>query len=488
MSEVLVTLICFGDEHFIDFLTVTVLIFLIIFLFVTINILLGCYAAIHFGLGPPDWKTALNQVIDLPFFQDCWNDLQTRVSKWSAFRKKELPVSLEKKSRSGTGNTVGNALPQQTGDQTSNNTELTNNDLDSAVKQDSKTWFIQEDYIEASLLKLNIAMKKSGQFASELDWRIRSSRSEITQDDVKQFLNELKDDCRDYLESQANITEQMKLRLDEFGNLKNLAEEIDYANMEQSAQIETTLSNLDHLDLTDNPEEGANRLIKEIAGLRLARHHLRDMQDRAFVYIIFNEKREEMIPHQLFIDESFGIYSRIGLEVTLHEWWKQKRYEKETIVFALLDFVKFGEANEEYGITTCDKIIKFFSDRLKERFNQPNLTGLYSGNCFLVAIVNSTPKKAIAEIERFRQWCEKVTFRLNGGTETMHLQLTCVMTEVLAAQSQNEIHTVLEKTLVAAKKTERNRTYYYVPGPLDNPPEKIDAPDFGEELTEINLS
>jgi diguanylate cyclase (GGDEF)-like protein len=455
---------------------------------------LGCYAAIHFGLGPPDWKTALSQVIDLPFFQDYWHDLQTRISALPVFRKQDSSTSLDKNSPSGANNVVGNAVPQQTGDNSNqsdqtpdSNAELADTDLDSVAKQDSKTWFIQEDHIEVSLLKLNIAMKKSGQFASELDWRIRSFRGKTTQEDVKQFLNELRDDCRDYLESQANITEQMKLRLDEFGDLKNIAEEIDYANMEQSAQIETTLSNLDHLDLTDNPEEGATRLIKELAGLRFARHRLRDMQDRAFVHIIFNEKREEAIPQQLFIDESFEIYSRIGLEVTLHEWWKQKRYEKESIIFALLDFVKFGEANEEHGITACDKIIKFFGNMLKERFDQPNLIGLYSGNCFLVAIVNSTPKKAIAEIERIRQWCEKATLRLNDGTETMYLQLTCAITEVLATQSQNEVLAVLEKTLVAAKKAGRNHTYYCIPGPLGSPPEKIDAPDFGDKPTEINI-
>jgi diguanylate cyclase (GGDEF)-like protein len=445
---------------------------------------------ILFGLGPPDWKTALNQIIDIPFFQDYWHDLQIRISAWSVFRKKNALNSLERHSRSGMDNAAGNSNTLQIGnnsEQTSNNMELTDG-LDSVSKQDSKTWFMQEDYIEVSLLKLNIAMKKSGQFSSELDWRLRSARGTLTQEDIKQFLNELRDDCRDYLESQANITEQMKLRLDEFGDLKNLAEEIDYANMEQSAQIETTLSNLNHLALTDNPEEGANRLIKEIAGLRFARHRLQDMQDRAFVHIIFNEKREEMIPQRLFIDESFGIYSRIGIEITLHQWWQQKRYEKETIIFALLDFVKFGEANEEHGITACDKAFKFFSDLLKERFDQPNLTGLYSGNCFLVAIVNSTPKKAIAEIERFRQWCDKATLRLNGSAETMHLQLTCAMTEVLMAQSQNEVLTALDKALITAKKTGRNHTYYYVPGPLDNPLEKIDAPDFGEEPIEININ
>ncbi|MDR0610574.1 MAG: GGDEF domain-containing protein [Planctomycetaceae bacterium] len=467
------------------------LIFFIIFLCVTTNILLGCYAAIHFGLGPPDWKTALNQVIDITVFQDYWNDLRTRVSVLSVFRKKDSSTTHGKNSPANTDNTAKKTIPQhsnQSNQPPNNNEESINTDLASVSKHDSKTWFIQEDYIEVSLLKLNIAMKKSGQFASELDWRIRSCRGEITQEDVKQFLNELRDDCRDYLESQANITEQMKQRLDEFGILKNLAEEIDYANMEQSAQIETTLSNLNHLDLTDNPEEGAARLIKELTGLRFARHRLRDMQDRAFVHIIFNEKREETIPQQLFFDESFGIYNRIGLEITLRQWWKQKRYEKESIIFALLDFVKFGEANEEHGITACDKAIKFFGNMLKERFDQPHLTGLYSGNCFLIAIVNSTPKKAIAEIERTRQWCEKTTLRLNKGMETMHLQLTCAVTEVLAAQSQNEVLAVLEKTLVFAKKTGRNHTYYYVPGPLDNPPEKIDAPDFDEEPIEIDIA
>ncbi|MDR2757088.1 MAG: GGDEF domain-containing protein [Planctomycetaceae bacterium] len=457
---------------------------------------MGCYLAIYLGFGPPDWKTALNQVIDIPRFQAYWDILQARVSVLPILRKKH---SASKGNPHSTTNQItGNLNPQQIGntDSSSNNSvaaannDIANDDFISTIitDQTAKTWFIQEEHIEVALMKLNIAIKKSGQFASELDWRIRSFRSEITLEDVKQFLNELRDDCRNYLESQASITEQMKNRLDEFGVLKNLAEEIDYANMEQSAQIETTLSNLDHFELTDNPNEGTTRLIKELANLRLVRHRLRDMQDRAFVHIIFNEKREETIPQQLFIDESFGMYNRIGLEVTIREWWQQKRHEKELITFALLDFVKFGEANEEHGIMICNKIIKFFGSMLKERFEEPDLVGIYFGNCFLVAAINTSPKKTIAEIERIRQWCEKTTFRYNDGKEKMRLQLTCAITESLAMQSENDVMTALEKTLTAAKKAGRNHTFYYVPGPLDNPPEKIAAPDFGEEGTEINLT
>ncbi|MDR2114930.1 MAG: diguanylate cyclase [Planctomycetaceae bacterium] len=479
------------------------LIFLIIFLCITTNILLGCYVAICFGFGPPDWKTALNQVIDIPRFQDYWNIFRTRVSALPIIRQKYSTSVSENTSPSGTNNqNTENVNPQQNDliNKNSNyaaeisalipHNNIANDDFTTITdkEQIAQTWFIQDEHIEVALMKLNIAMKKSGQFASELDWRIRSFRSEMTLEDVKQFLEELKDDCRNYLESQASITEQMKQRLDEFGVLKNLAEEIDYANMEQSAQIETTLSNLDHLDLTDKAEEGATRLIKELANLRLVRHRLRDMQDRAFVHIIFNEKREGTVPQQLFIDESFGIYNRIGLDVTISEWWKQKRHEKEMITFALFDFVKFGEANEEHGIMVCDKIIKFFGNMLKERFEPPDLVGIYFGNCFLVAAINTSPKKAIAEVERIRQWAEKTTFRIDGGLEKLRLQLTCAITESLAVQTKDEVMSVLEKTLTAAKKAGRNHTFYYVPGPLDNPPEKITAPDFGEAKTEINLT
>ena len=42
-------------------------------LFMAINIVLGCYLAVRLGYGPPNWQTALNQVVRLTTLQDCLN-------------------------------------------------------------------------------------------------------------------------------------------------------------------------------------------------------------------------------------------------------------------------------------------------------------------------------------------------------------------------------------------------------------------------------
>ena len=42
-------------------------------LFMAINIVLGCYIAIRLGYGPPNWQTALNQVVRLTTLQNYLN-------------------------------------------------------------------------------------------------------------------------------------------------------------------------------------------------------------------------------------------------------------------------------------------------------------------------------------------------------------------------------------------------------------------------------
>jgi diguanylate cyclase (GGDEF)-like protein len=320
-------------------------------------------------------------------------------------------------------------------------------------------------------------MMKSGRFAAELDWRIRSLRGSLNVNDVGQFITELEDDCKNYLETQATISQQMLERLDEFGELRYLAEEVDYANMEQSAQVETTLNNLSTIRQLKSPDEAANRLLRELGSLRVARHRLRDLQDRTYISVVLYENRVDNIPQQLFIDERLGIRSRIGLEVAIHNWWQQKRHQTRQFTFALLDFVRFGETNDEYGIIPADEILKQFGQSIEGKFDKSDVVGIYRGNCYLIVTQNIGLQKTITEIERIRQLCEKTRFVCNSIGKEIHLQLTCGITEALGNQTQTVVFQCLEKALQAAKKAGKNRTFNFIHGPLNKPPEEVIAPN-----------
>ena len=45
----------------------------VVVLFVTINLVVGCYFAVRCGYGPPDWKTALNLAVRVTTLQDRLN-------------------------------------------------------------------------------------------------------------------------------------------------------------------------------------------------------------------------------------------------------------------------------------------------------------------------------------------------------------------------------------------------------------------------------
>ncbi|MGL6225303.1 MAG: GGDEF domain-containing protein [Thermoguttaceae bacterium] len=365
--------------------------------------------------------------------------------------------------------------------------ELFDEDLVSALSEHgTESWLMSDKHVETSILKLNVVMMKSGRFSAELDSRLRGMLGSVSESFAKNALNELRDDCKNYLEAQAEVTEKIQKRLTEFGELAYLAQEIDYANMEQSAQIETTMSNLDHLDLS-NPEMVAQKLIKELSKLRTARHRLRDQQEKAFLTVARYEHHMETINNQLFLDEGTGLRGRIGIEATLYDWWNQKRQMSRQICCALIDFVDFSRINDEYGITVGDKVIKYFGGCLEKNFTVHDLTGIYCGNCFFIATVNMGLRKTLTEVEKIRQQLGRTQFVCNGGAQQFILNATCSLTEALPSQSDTDVLKILEKVLQTAKNSGGNQTFFWDSSSLNPEAEKVSSPDFGTEYLTVDL-
>ena len=473
---------------------------ILIFLVVLINIVAGFYAAICLGYGPPTVRDAVDFFIS-PRWKDAVEDFfirfRSRKSPKEPDAEKETPIGVpaEKETVDDLIQQIASAdlsdLLHDESEEVSRIApmqEIFDDDLASILMERStEAWLMNEKHVETSILKLNVVMMKSGRFAAELDTRLRAMRGRAEIAEVKRCLNELRDDCRNYLEAQAVLAEQMQKRLEEFGELKYLAEEIDYANLEQSAQIESTISNLDNLNVTASAEEAIIRLLRELASLRIARHRLRDMREKAFIKIALYEDRIDSVHQQLYFDETTGLRGRIGLDVAITEWWKQKRQEKRQITFSLIDFVDFGHANDEHGIQTCDKLIRLFGKSLEKTFDPLDLVGIFHGNCFMVATTNIGPRKTITEIERIRQRCEKTIYKYDDGNGSLRLRVTCAVTEALATQVVEEVFKNLEQTMATAKKAGRNLTYQLDAGKMNPSPELVDAPNLGEIEKEIDL-
>lgn len=347
-------------------------------------------------------------------------------------------------------------------------------------------WDLNEKYVETSILRLNIAMMKSGARATEIDTLLRSMAGNSDRETIRDSWMKLKEDCKSYLAEQSDAAERFAARVDELGELASLGDEIEFANMNQASQIETTVSNLDHMDFETDLEAANARLLEEIANLRLARHQLRDDQEAAFLTIARFEDRLDKIEEKLFHDPLTGVRNRIGLEVALNEWWKQRRHESRSISALLFDLDDFGLRNEEHGCLVGDRVLYQIAQVLNSNAGSSDMVGRFAGQRFLLMSVDSGPRAAIKVAETIRQTIEKVVFVQGGKRFT--LTASGAITEVSPEdETYLDVFERVERSMKAAKKAGRNCVFGCQRNELDAEPERIKAPSFGVEEQEIEV-
>lgn len=489
-------------------------VFIYILLSLIVNATLGAYLAIMLGYGPPTINDAKEMLIGL-FKPDQFAFILafpalilgkiTALKDWRPWKREET-VPEEAAPEPANPDEISQAQlddmlqEMQSADiqaffddhdeeveMVSPLQELFDDDL-ANVLMDSGTeaWLMNEKNVETSILKLNTVMMKSGRLAASLDKMLRDSRGHAGLELVESCRDQLREDCENYLETQAGITERIQKQVDEFGELKYIAEEVEYSNMEQAAQIETTVSNLNHMSMGD-PEDGVNVIIKELSKLRVARHSLRDEQEKAFLTVSRYEKRLDTINQSLFYDELIGIRGRIGLEIATFHWWKQNRQQQRQLTFALIDLVGFGNLNDEHGISVCDALLKHLGRSWEKMFDPQDIVAVYNGNRFMVATVNLGVRKTITEIEKLRQQLERTEFTYNDKSSSFTVQATCALTEALPNHSDTDVFKAVEGVLKAAKKAGRNHTFYLDQKSLAPKPEPIEPPNFGAAYITVEL-
>ena len=347
-------------------------------------------------------------------------------------------------------------------------------------------WDLNEKYVETSILRLNIAMMKSGARSTEIDTLLRSIRGNSDLETITDCWARLKEDCESYLTEQSEAAERFASRVDELGELASLGEEIEFANMNQASQIETTVSNLVHMDFKTDLEAANARLLEEIANLRVARHQLRDDQEVAFLTIARFEDRMDKIEEKLYQDPLTSVRNRIGLEVALHGWWSQKRHQTRSISALLFDLDDFGVCNEQQGCLVGDKVLHRIAEFLSTQMGKSDMVGRFSGQRFLLMTVDSGPRAAIKTAELIRQTVAKLVF-VQGNTR-FGLKTSGGVTEVSPEdESYMDVFERLDACIKAAKEQGGNCLFGCQRTALGAAPEQVEAPNLGAEEQEIVL-
>jgi diguanylate cyclase (GGDEF)-like protein len=329
-----------------------------------INVCVGYGLAVFFGYGPPGLRAAWVAMGSLP------------AARGAAASRGPL-----------------DALEQQIKAQSNSASATLPADLD-------------EQHVETLILQLQAAAMRSGPRLAEIEQRLRAFPESDGRQTILACRDDLRQDCRDYLEQQRQSAARLHERLSEFGPLAAMGQEIETATLEQVVETETVLAALERMDISADPRLSAAQLLTEIGTLRTARHRLRDRQDGAFLAVARREERLDLVDESLKQDPLTGLVNRIGLETALWSWWKEGFHQAHVLCAALFDVNGFAQLNSDYGSARGDQVLREIGQKLRQ-WNQPvDLVGRYAGNRFLVVVIDRDEPTAARHAEQTRQLIE----------------------------------------------------------------------------------
>jgi diguanylate cyclase (GGDEF)-like protein len=412
----------------------------------TVNVCLGYALAVWLGYGPPDLQAA-------------WDALNFRRSRPAGPAVAEPPAAASPEAVAEPA-AVAEEVP-------------------AAAAPTEPT--LNEKYVETSVLKLNIAMMRSSARETRIDTRLRECSGQSDPLTIQACLADLREDCETYLAEQSEAAARLHDRLDEMGELAALGEEIEMTNLEQAAQIETTLSNLQYMDFQSDLAAANLRLREEIHRLHIARDKLRDDQEAAFLAIARQQNRMGQIEQQLYRDPLTGLLNRIGLEATLWEWWRHGQHKSRPMSAVVLDLDAFGSVNQDRGPALGDRVLFRLARFLEAAVGKHDLLARFTGDSFLVVMLDVGPRAAGKQAALLRQLVENATFV--HGDERFRLTVAGGITEILPEDSADAPVSRLVETLHEAKWAGPNRLFVHD----GSAPMPFDAPHVESEETEIAI-
>ncbi len=359
-----------------------------------INLCLGYALAVFLGYGPP-----------------------SLVDGWDAIWGEVLP---EEGPFVGTDAAAGPPFPMQPAGSPATQPVGEDSSLESEMSPVSSREAIEalrclnEKYVEASILKFNVATADSEAATMEIENRLRSKEEGFEAATIEACLAELVKDSENYLVEQGRLAEQFSRRVGELGDMTSVGKEVEMANLAAAAQLETTIGNLKHMDFHSDLSAAKARLLAELVNMRAARRHLRDSRDVAFLTVARSRDRLGQVDPRIGRDPLTGLPNRIGLEIALEQWWRKGRPQSRQIGAILLDVNAFGKLNGQYGSAVGERLLLGLSQVQQELCGPGRLLARYAAQRFAVVMLDAGPNALRKTAELLRQSIERTVFTLDA--------------------------------------------------------------------------
>jgi diguanylate cyclase (GGDEF)-like protein len=320
------------------------------------------------------------------------------------------------------------------------------------------TWQLDETFVESNILKFSVAISRSGAQMREIETRLRSSEGHWDAATIESCLAELEKDAAEYLEEQGRLAEQLHDRMAELGDMTALGEQVEAANLAAVAQLETTISNLKHMDFHGDLAAAGKRLLEEIDNLRVARHNLRDDQEAAFLAVARRQNRLEQVDPQARRDYLTGLPNRIGLETALWQWWEEGIPQEREMGAILLDINGFGKVAKNMGSDVSDRILAGLAGVVGEVSGPSHLVGRYAGQRFLIVMLDTGPQGLQRLGHLLRQSIERTMFVRDGSQ--ISVTASAGMATVAPQESVEMFLNRTEQALHCAKRGGANGAWF----------------------------
>lgn len=156
-------------------------------------------------------------------------------------------------------------------------------------------------------------------------------------------------------------------------------------------------------------------------------------------------------------DPLTNLLNKQYLNETLPRELKRAIRENNSLYFILIDIDHFKNMNTKFGYKVCDEALKTIAAVLSKNFRGSDIVCRYSGDEFVLVILNTDTQNVLSRIEALRKEIEDITLSVDGHVLPKITVSIGISEAPKQASAPQEIIQLAEKALNAAKAAGHNR-------------------------------